>query len=188
MRQYRHRYFLLLMIPLLVLPLSLIAQSPVEEPVSIKTNLSNVKSIHLAKKGDEYLFHLEDISGQAYDLTPDQFAEAAYERQSKRTWWQMLLSTSSWQGILWVGLGFLGQLMYTGRMLLQWIASEKRRKSVVPPVFWWLSLAGASMLLVYFIWRKDIIGIMGQSTGWIVYMRNLYFIYHRRSRKAEGEP
>jgi len=187
MRRYRPRYLLLLIIPLLALPLSLIAQDLDEAPVSIKTNLSDVRSIEIARRGDEYRFHLEDISGRQYDLTPDQFAADAYERQSKRTWWQMLLSTSSWQGILWVGLGFLGQMMYTVRMLLQWIASEKRKESVVPPVFWWLSLAGASMLMVYFVWRKDIIGIMGQSTGWIVYGRNLYFIYKQSKRTLARE-
>ena len=55
-----------------------------------------------------------------------------------------------------------------------------RRRSVVPTIFWWMSLLGASMLLVYFIWRKDIGGILGQGTGWAIYARNLWMIYRPR--------
>ena len=62
-------------------------------------------------------------------------------------------------------------------MLIQWLASERERRSVVPVVFWWMSLGGATMLMVYFVWRKDIVGILGQSLGWFIYARNLSFIY-----------
>ena len=48
-------------------------------------------------------------------------------------------------------------------------------------IFWWMSLLGASMLLAYFIWRKDIVGILGQGLGWMIYIRNLALIYGRRS-------
>ena len=80
-------------------------------------------------------------------------------------------------GLIWIALGFLGQLLFAGRMVVQWLASERGGRSVVPPVFWWMSLAGASILLAYFIWRKDVVGIFGQAMGWFIYARNLRLIY-----------
>ncbi|MEM7245783.1 MAG: lipid-A-disaccharide synthase N-terminal domain-containing protein [Acidobacteriota bacterium] len=91
-----------------------------------------------------------------------------------------MLNISSPLGFAWVALGFLGQLCFTGRMLVQWLASEKQRRSVVPPAFWWMSLVGATMLLAYFAWRRDLVGVIGQSTGWFIYARNLVLI-----RRAE---
>jgi lipid-A-disaccharide synthase-like uncharacterized protein len=79
-----------------------------------------------------------------------------------------------------VALGLGGQLLFTGRMLVQWFASEKSKRSVIPVAFWWMSLIGSTMLLIYFIWRRDIVGIIGQATGWVIYIRNLVLI--RRSR------
>ncbi|MBI1372029.1 MAG: hypothetical protein GC159_04620 [Phycisphaera sp.] len=78
---------------------------------------------------------------------------------------------------MWVGIGLLGQVLFTGRMIVQWLASERSKKSVVPVSFWWMSLGGATMLITYFIWRRDVIGVFGQATGWFIYIRNLYFIY-----------
>ncbi|HHQ49151.1 MAG TPA: hypothetical protein ENK19_09765 [Acidobacteria bacterium] len=78
---------------------------------------------------------------------------------------------------MWVALGLLGQVLFTGRMVVQWLVSEKRKRSVVPVIFWWMSLGGATMLLIYFLWRKDIVGVLGQSTGWFIYSRNLWLIY-----------
>ncbi|MGD8441818.1 MAG: lipid-A-disaccharide synthase N-terminal domain-containing protein [Holophagae bacterium] len=83
-------------------------------------------------------------------------------------------------GIAWVVLGLLGQVVFAGRMIVQWLISERSRRSVVPVAFWWMSLAGASMLLVYFLWRRDIVGVLGQCTGWIIYLRNLVLIYRER--------
>jgi lipid-A-disaccharide synthase-like uncharacterized protein len=73
-------------------------------------------------------------------------------------------------------------------MLLQWLVSERSRRSVVPVGFWWLSLLGASMLLVYFVWRRDIVGVVGQSTGWIIYGRNLWLIYRERHAASTAGP
>ena len=86
-------------------------------------------------------------------------------------------------------LGLLGQVLFTGRMVVQWLASEKKHKSVIPVSFWWMSLLGASMLLTYFIWRKDIVGIIGQAAGWLIYVRNLYLVYLPRFRpRAQAVP
>ncbi|MEO1236901.1 MAG: lipid-A-disaccharide synthase N-terminal domain-containing protein [Planctomycetota bacterium] len=90
-----------------------------------------------------------------------------------------MLNITTAAGVAWVALGLLGQVLFTARMLVQWLASERQQRSVVPPVFWWLSLVGATMLLVYFVWRKDIVGVLGQSTGWAIYARNLALIYKR---------
>ena len=88
-----------------------------------------------------------------------------------------VLDITAWTGLFWVGLGFLGQALFMGRMLVQWWASEKVKTAVVPPSFWWLSLIGSTMLMTYFIWRVEIVGFLGQSTGWLIYIRNLWFIY-----------
>lgn len=73
-------------------------------------------------------------------------------------------------------LGLAGQLMFSARFLVQWIASEKRKKSVVPISFWFLSLFGSFFLLIYAIYRKDIVFTLGQLFGFIVYIRNLLII------------
>ena len=73
-------------------------------------------------------------------------------------------------------LGLAGQLMFSARFLVQWIASEKRKKSVVPISFWFLSLFGSFLLLIYAIYRKDILFTLGQLFGFIVYIRNLLII------------
>ncbi|MEC7351885.1 MAG: lipid-A-disaccharide synthase N-terminal domain-containing protein [Planctomycetota bacterium] len=78
---------------------------------------------------------------------------------------------------MWVSVGLFGQALFTGRMLVQWLASERLRRSTIPVAFWWMSLAGATMLLAYFIWRRDIVGVLGQGLGWIIYVRNLGLIY-----------
>jgi len=78
--------------------------------------------------------------------------------------------------LLWVLFGLFGQLMFTGRFLVQWIASERARKSVIPVVFWYFSLAGGMILLSYAIYRKDPVFILGQSLGVFIYCRNLWLI------------
>jgi len=77
---------------------------------------------------------------------------------------------------IWVGIGLLGQLLFTGRFLVQWICSESARKSVIPPAFWYLSMAGGVTLLSYAIYRGDPVFILGQSTGVFIYLRNIYFM------------
>jgi lipid-A-disaccharide synthase-like uncharacterized protein len=81
---------------------------------------------------------------------------------------------------LWLGIGFLGQALFSARFLAQWVASERRRRSVVPRVFWYFSVAGGLTLLAYAVHRWDPVFIVGQAAGLVVYARNLYFI-HRNS-------
>ena len=80
---------------------------------------------------------------------------------------------------LWLGLGLFAQALFASRFVVQWIASERARASIVPVSFWYISLAGAVLLLAYAIYRRDPVFILGQSTGAFIYLRNLYFI--RRS-------
>ena len=87
-------------------------------------------------------------------------------------------------GWWWLVFGAIGQFAFTGRFLFQWIISEKRGRSVVPVFFWYLSLLGASMLLVYFIRRGEAVGAVGQSVGWFVYIRNIMLI--RKSRLEDA--
>jgi lipid-A-disaccharide synthase-like uncharacterized protein len=76
----------------------------------------------------------------------------------------------------WLAVGFLGQACFFGRFLIQWIASERLRRSVVPVAFWYFSIVGGVILLAYAIHRQDPVFILGQATGLLVYARNLYFI------------
>ncbi len=80
----------------------------------------------------------------------------------------------------WIAFGFLGQALFTGRMLAQWISTERKRQSVVPVVFWWLSLFGGVILAIYFLRRGDPVGSVGQLAGLAVYARNLTLILRPR--------
>ena len=77
----------------------------------------------------------------------------------------------------WLALGLLGQLLFSGRFLVQWIASERRKTSVVPRSFWYLSIGGGATLLGYAIYKQDPVFILGQSAGLLIYARNLWFTY-----------
>ena len=82
---------------------------------------------------------------------------------------------------VWLVIGFLGQSLFSGRFLVQWIASERQGRSVVPVAFWYFSLAGGLTLLAYAIYRRDPVFMLGQFSGLFDYARNLYFI-----RRAPG--
>ena len=112
-------------------------------------------------------------------MSGQEFLQEIHRRKRDLPWIYRFLDVTSVTGVLWVLFGFVGQGIFTARMIVQWQASEKAKSSIVPPAFWWLSILGASMLMVYFVWRKDIVGFLGQSTGWLVYIRNLWFIYVR---------
>jgi len=80
---------------------------------------------------------------------------------------------------LWLGIGFAGQGLFFMRFFVQWIASERERRSVIPHAFWYFSLAGGLVLLAYAIRRQDPIFIIGQATGILIYGRNLHFVAGR---------
>ena len=80
-------------------------------------------------------------------------------------------------------IGFLGQSLFFMRFFLQWIVSEKEKRSVIPVNFWYFSLIGSFFLLIYALLRRDIVFIIGQSTGFVIYFRNLFLI-QREKRQA----
>ncbi len=85
----------------------------------------------------------------------------------------------------WLIFGLLGQLCFTMRFVVQWIASEKRKESVIPLSFWVFSLMGSLVLLIYAIYRKDPVFILGQAFGFTVYIRNLQLIFKKRDSAHE---
>jgi lipid-A-disaccharide synthase-like uncharacterized protein len=85
----------------------------------------------------------------------------------------------------WVALGFVAQLLFTARFLVQWIESERKNKMVIPIAFWFFSIGGGILLLIYALHRRDPVFIAGQAFGVFVYARNLYFeLRDRRTATA----
>ena len=85
---------------------------------------------------------------------------------------------------IWTSIGFVGQVTFGGRFILQWIVSEYKKKSHIPVAFWFLSLMGSLILLVYSIHRTEPIFILGFSINTLIYIRNLHLIY---KHKQTGE-
>lgn len=81
---------------------------------------------------------------------------------------------------LWLGVGFLGQAMFSMRFIVQWLQSERQKRSIIPIAFWYFSVLGGVTLLTYAIYREDPVFILGQGAGLVIYARNLYFIWQER--------
>ncbi len=86
------------------------------------------------------------------------------------------IAHSSQIELVWLFIGFAAQMMFSARFLVQWIASERVKRSVVPEAFWYFSFLGGAMLLSYAIYRKDPVFTLGQLFGLVVYSRNIWFI------------
>lgn len=80
----------------------------------------------------------------------------------------------------WLMVGFIGQALFSMRFLVQWLSSERKKRSVIPMEFWYFSLAGGATLLSYAIYRADPVFIVGQLTGLFIYGRNLQLIFRER--------
>ncbi|MBW3598316.1 MAG: lipid-A-disaccharide synthase N-terminal domain-containing protein [Planctomycetes bacterium] len=91
------------------------------------------------------------------------------------------LSEALWSP--WIVVGLAGQAAFSARFLVQWLISEWRRQSIIPKAFWYLSLVGSALLLVYAVARRDPVFILGQSFGFVVYSRNLMLL-HRTARPS----
>ncbi len=76
----------------------------------------------------------------------------------------------------WTALGMIGQGIFGSRFLVQWVASERKRRSVIPRAFWYLSIAGSLVLLSYAIHRRDPVFILGECGGVLIYVRNLVLL------------
>lgn len=94
-------------------------------------------------------------------------------------WW----STVSSAELIWLGVGLIGQAMFSARWIVQWIASERRRRSIVPNLFWYLSFLGGLLVFSYGVHRMDPVIMLGQF-GVLIYARNLFFA--RQELQGEG--
>ncbi|MGH7244492.1 MAG: lipid-A-disaccharide synthase N-terminal domain-containing protein [Phycisphaerales bacterium] len=101
-------------------------------------------------------------------------------------WLFRLFNITSWASLVWIAIGFGGQLMFSGRMFLQWLISERHKVSIITPAFWWFSLLGGICLFTYFVWRQDAVGVLGQSSGIVIYARNLRLIAKQKRREAQA--
>ena len=88
---------------------------------------------------------------------------------------------------VWIAIGFLGQGLFFGRWLVQWIVSERKAESQMPVAFWYLSLIGGLITLAHAIYRRDPVFIAGQSIGALVYIRNLMLIHRRGPLSTSGQ-
>lgn len=87
---------------------------------------------------------------------------------------------------IWLIIGFVGQALFSARFIVQWIKSEREKKSVFPIAFWYFSIAGGLTLSAYAIYRQDPVFIVGQLSGLFIYFRNLYFVvYERKNLKLD---
>lgn len=93
-------------------------------------------------------------------------------------WWAQISTTE----LVWLGVGFLAQLMFSMRFILQWIASERAKRSVMPEVFWYFSVAGGALLFAYAIYRMDPVFILGQGMGLFIYARNIQLIWKQKTQ------
>ncbi|MEL6476880.1 MAG: lipid-A-disaccharide synthase N-terminal domain-containing protein [Pseudomonadota bacterium] len=96
------------------------------------------------------------------------------------TWLMGFLGAETRGELIWVLVGLSGQLLFMMRFLVQWIVSERAKKSVIPVSFWWFSIGGAAILLAYAIYRQDPVFILGQSLGFFIYSRNLWLIRNEK--------
>jgi lipid-A-disaccharide synthase-like uncharacterized protein len=88
----------------------------------------------------------------------------------------------------WLIVGFVGQALFSMRFLLQWVQSERAKKSVIPVAFWYFSLGGSVVLLAYAVYRQDPVFILGQAAGIAIYFRNLYLISRERHARDRSAP
>jgi lipid-A-disaccharide synthase-like uncharacterized protein len=83
----------------------------------------------------------------------------------------------------WILLGYVGQFLFGMRFIVQWLASERVGRSVIPVAFWFFSIGGGALLLIYALYIRDPVFIIGQGLGLFVYLRNLYFVFREHRIK-----
>lgn len=98
--------------------------------------------------------------------------------------WLESIDARTWEKI-WGGIGLLGQGAFTARFLVQWLASERKRETVMPVAFWWFSLAGGLITLTYVVHLGSLSLTLGQSMGLVVYVRNLMLVKKAKRREAK---
>jgi len=141
--------------------------------------------------GDQVQYTIIAPQSMATDtkMTPSQldtFISSQVERWNARPAFERHLlgffNITTWGTFWWVMIGLVGQTAFFGRMFVQWIVSERSQISTVPEIFWWFSFIGGICLFAYFVWRVDIVGVMGQSTGIVIYARNLRLLHKEKNK------
>ncbi|KJV09772.1 hypothetical protein VZ95_09350 [Elstera litoralis] len=99
--------------------------------------------------------------------------------------WAVFVHNWETDGV-WMLIGFGAQALFMSRFIVQWLHSEKQKKSVIPTAFWWISLAGGGSLFAYAVHRQELVFALGQILGLVVYVRNLTLIRGEKRRNAEG--
>jgi lipid-A-disaccharide synthase-like uncharacterized protein len=97
-------------------------------------------------------------------------------------WWAEVSITE----VVWVTIGFVAQLMFSMRFLIQWIASERAKQSIVPETFWYFSVLGGALLFAYATYRLDPVFMLGQGMGLFIYARNIQLIWRDKARGVVG--
>ncbi|NTU76480.1 MAG: hypothetical protein HGA90_01450 [Alphaproteobacteria bacterium] len=97
---------------------------------------------------------------------------------------QNFLDWLAGQWNIWVAVGLFGQTLFMLRFIFQWIHSERAQQSVVPEIFWYLSLGGSLIVLVYAVHKEDLVFILSQSLGSIIYIRNIQLIWRNKKTGA----
>jgi lipid-A-disaccharide synthase-like uncharacterized protein len=159
------------------------SHAPAPGAVAVQIKLPDAsKQVYAQRQPDNSLVYLvRNGDGSFETVSPIGMAERLYAAGNASG---ASLGLSSPVVKFWLTVGFIGQVLFTGRMVVQWIASERRGKSVVPPMFWWFSLIGSLLLLSYFMWRRDPIGLIGQAFGTFIYLKNILWI-RNESRPPE---
>ena len=116
-------------------------------------------------------------AGSAYERGDRASARATLHKAAR------LIYTDPWA---WVLLGFVGQGLFCARFVVQWLASERKGQSVVPLSFWYLSIFGSLVVLIYAVWRWDPVFMLAYTFNSVIYVRNLMLIH--RPRQAEAAP
>ncbi len=120
-----------------------------------------------------------------YCPLPLETARILSDNDAKESPMQNALTWLSDRLTLWTLIGLFGQSLFMMRFVVQWIASERARKSVMPEIFWYFSLGGGIIVFTYALHQQDLVFILGQGLGMIIYLRNIYFIRkHARDKNA----
>lgn len=90
--------------------------------------------------------------------------------------------------MIWTGIGLTGQLMFSMRFIYQWFKSEQAKRSVVPEAFWYFSLFGGITLFIYALRQRDLVFSIGQGTGLLIYLRNIWLIWKEKGRLPGQAP
>ena len=96
-------------------------------------------------------------------------------------WWASISTTE----LVWLIVGFVAQLMFSMRFIVQWLASERAQRSIVPEMFWYFSVAGGALLLAYAVYRLDPVFMLGQGMGLLIYARNIHLIWKQKALETE---